>query len=158
MRNTPINTTYFTSYQGTSAHPSWCRVMYEAKMGAARAARPARLSPAWNTVSKRWVSQACGHHVKGKVPTSKYTVILLQIVLFDHMTEYSMGLWLKKGSKFQPVSGEISGIIGQYSGVSQCPRRCLGRVGQDPRNSKPGRLRVGIFWFCFVHLRYMYGV
>ena len=81
--------------------------MYEAKMGAARAARPARLSPAWNTVSKQWVSQACGHHVKGKVPTSKYTVILLQIVLFDHMTEYSMAFGLKKGQSSNQCPGRF---------------------------------------------------
>ena len=35
------------------------------------------------------------------------------------------------------------------------PGKFLGTVGQDPSDIKSNRLHVAIFWFCFIHLRYL---
>ena len=35
------------------------------------------------------------------------------------------------------------------------PGKFLGRVGQDPSDSKSNRLNVDIFQFCYIHLRYV---
>ena len=40
-------------------------------------------------------------------------------------------------------------------GPKQCPGRLLGILGQDPSVSKSNQLRVDIFQFFFMNLRYI---
>ena len=47
--------------------------------------------------------------------------------------------------KVQTVEGHPEQWLGKFLGI----------VGQDPSDSESNRFTVHIFWFCFIHLRYI---